>query len=135
MSLVDDNGADASEAAELVEVAVQGWLIGWESGRMVSVPWTLSPSRFKRIGAFGGGFYVILKSCRSCLPLGARTNSAEAMTATNCSVRTPLRGPPSCRPVPVIDPFVSEGGRIRGEKSSQPCNVIHRSGFHVRKER
>ena len=49
MSLVDDNGVDASEATELDEVAVQGWLIGWESGRMVSVPWTLSPSRFKRV--------------------------------------------------------------------------------------
>ena len=50
---------------------------------MVSVPW--------RIGAFGGEFYVILKSCRSCLSLGARMNSAEAMTATNCSVRTPTQ--------------------------------------------
>ena len=56
MSLVDDNGVDASEATGVDEVAVQGWLIGWESGRMVSVLWTSSLSRFKRVRAFPGGF-------------------------------------------------------------------------------
>ena len=80
MSPVDDNGVDTSEATELDEVAVQGWLGGWGSGGMVSVPLTLSPFRFKSIGAFGGGLCVILKSCRSCLSFGARRNSAEAMT-------------------------------------------------------